>query len=309
MASLKELRVRIASVQSTQKITSAMKMVAASRLRKAQEMINLSKPFTKGLETSLCHILSRINEIEGETGKAVARPDILKEREKDEKDKVSLLLVFSSDRGLCGGFNSSVVKEAKNLIKEYTGKGRQFKVICVGRKARDLIKFQYPDAVFATYENIGKKGAEYSEAKEVGLKIKQMFDNGEIDECIAFYNTFVSAITQTVVQKQILPMSEKAFEAEHEGAITHMVNDAFYEFEPDADEMLGEIAEDCFFARIFEAMVQSQASEHGARMTSMDNATRNAGDMINNLTLTYNRTRQACITTELIEIISGAEAL
>lgn len=304
MANLKDLRKRISSVKSTQKITSAMKMVAAARLRKSQNMITTSIPYAETINNTLARIVTELKELEEQTKQTFALPELLVPKETDNK---YLIVLFTSDRGLCGNFNSQISKEIKAKVSELEAEGKEVKILCIGKKGRDLIKYERPDLIYKTYLDIAKKGAVYSEINEITADIINIYNSGEFDKVIVTYNHFESAISRTVKTKTLLPFNvEDKIEVD---ATPNFVNNSFYDYEPDVNSMLEYITPLAINSAMFNAIIHSQASEHSSRMTSMDNATRNAGDMINKLTLKYNRTRQACITSELIEIISGAEAL
>jgi len=298
MASLKDLRSRIASVKSTKKITSAMKMVAASKLRRSQDAAEAARPYADRMGTMLGRLAAAVGSSQG-------APKLMAGTGKND---VHLLVVFTADRGLCGGFNASIVKAARLKIRALKAEGKTVKIICVGRKAADALKREHGDAIVARYTGIeGKKGINFSEATSVADKILEMFEAGEFDVCTMFYNKFVSAISQIVTEQQLVPFAAEADKDEPETAGTGA--SAVYEYEPSEEAILADLLPRNVGVQIFGAMLESSASEHGARMSAMDNATRNAGDMIDRLSIQYNRSRQAQITNELIEIISGAEAL
>ncbi len=305
MANLKELKTRIASVKSTQKITSAMKMVAASRLKRAQEAAEAARPYAERMERMIGSILGNMGSTEGAPKLLAGTGD----------DAIQLIVVVTSDRGLCGGFNANIVREVRNRIKVLKQDGKTVKLLCVGRKGRDQLKTEFGDLIIDTYEGIGRTGVAFEEAQEVAGRVIGMFDEGEFDVCTVVYNKFVSAITQVVTPQQIIPVeiSETEESDEEEAAAATAgapsASRAVYEYEPSEEEILTDLLPSNLNVQIFRALLESSASEHGARMSAMDNATRNAGEMIDGLTLTFNRTRQAKITSELIEIISGAEAL
>ncbi len=293
MPNLKELKNRISSVKSTRKITSAMKMVAASKLRRAQELAESSRVYAD----SLSFILS---SLAGNTKNSSDLPEILTGR---ENSKISLLIINSSDRGLCGGFNSNLFRNAKKWISDQQGQGKSVKIMTVGKKASSFYKKTDLDIV-ASFEDLNSNDRQLQVSEEIKNKIMELFEINEIDEVSILFNKFVSAISQEPTYQSLIPLSnEEAIEDESE------VNNAVFEFEPDKNELLEYLVPRNFLTQIYRSVLESSASEHAARMTSMDNATRNAGDMIDRLTLTYNRTRQAFITKELIEIISGAEAV
>jgi F-type H+-transporting ATPase subunit gamma len=293
MPNLKELKNRISSVKSTRKITSAMKMVAASKLRRAQELAESSRVYAD----SLSFILS---SLAGNTKNSADLSEILTGR---ENSKISLLIINSSDRGLCGGFNSNLFRNAKKWISDQQGQGKSVKIMTVGKKASSFYKKTDLDIV-ASFEDLNSNDRQLQVSEEIKNKIMELFENNEIDEVSILFNKFVSAISQEPTYQSLIPLSnEETSEDESEA------NNAIFEFEPDKNELLEYLVPRNFLTQIYRSVLESSASEHAARMTSMDNATRNAGDMIDRLTLTYNRTRQAFITKELIEIISGAEAV
>ena len=293
MPNLKELKTRIASVKSTKKITSAMKMVAASKLRRAQELAESSRVYAD----SLAFILS---SLAGKTTNNSDLPEILTGR---DNPKTTLLVVNSSDRGLCGGFNSNLFRNAKNWIAQQQAQGKSVKLMTVGKKAASFYRRSELD-VIAGFDDLASNDRQLQVAEEVKNKIVELFDNKEVDEVFILFNKFISAISQEPSYQSIIPMTTE--ESAQEETQT---NNAVFEFEPDKNELLEYLVPRNFLTQIYRSILESAASEHAARMTSMDNATRNAGDMIDRLTLTYNRTRQAFITKELIEIISGAEAV
>ena len=293
MPNLKELKNRISSVKSTRKITSAMKMVAASKLRRAQDLAESSRVYAD----SLSFILS---SLAGNTKNSSDLPEILTGR---ENSKISLLIINSSDRGLCGGFNSNLFRNAKNWISEKREQGKSVKIITVGKKASSFYKKTDLD-VIANFDDLNSNDKQIQVSEEIKNKIMELFENNEIDEVSILFNKFVSVITQEPTYQSLIPLSNEEVDEE----LTDTSN-AVFEFEPDKNELLEYLVPRNFLTQIYRSVLESSASEHAARMTSMDNATRNAGDMIDGLTLTYNRTRQAVITKELIEIISGAEAV
>ncbi|MDA8694734.1 F0F1 ATP synthase subunit gamma [Alphaproteobacteria bacterium] len=293
MPNLKELKNRIASVKSTKKITSAMKMVAASKLRRAQELAESSRVYAD----SLAFILS---SLAGKTTNNSDLPEILTGR---ENPKTTLLVINSSDRGLCGGFNSNLFRNAKNWIAQQQAQGKSVKLMTVGKKAASFYRRSEID-VIAGFDDLASNDRQLQVAEEVKNKIVELFDNKEVDEVFILFNKFLSAISQEPSYQSLIPMAaEESTEEETQ------TSNAVFEFEPDKNELLEYLVPRNFLTQIYRSILESSASEHAARMTSMDNATRNAGDMIDRLTLTYNRTRQAFITKELIEIISGAEAV
>jgi F-type H+-transporting ATPase subunit gamma len=293
MPNLKELKNRIASVKSTKKITSAMKMVAASKLRRAQELAESSRVYAD----SLAFILS---SLAGKTTNNSDLPEILTGR---ENPKTTLLVINSSDRGLCGGFNSNLFRNAKNWIAQQQAQGKSVKLMTVGKKAASFYRRSEID-VIAGFDDLASNDRQLQVAEEVKNKIVELFENKEVDEVFILFNKFISAISQEPSYQSLIPMAaEESTEEETQ------TSNAVFEFEPDKNELLEYLVPRNFLTQIYRSILESSASEHAARMTSMDNATRNAGDMIDRLTLTYNRTRQAFITKELIEIISGAEAV
>ena len=294
MPSLKELKNRITSVKSTRKITSAMKMVAASKLRRAQELAESSRVYAD----SLAFILS---SLAGKPSKNSDLPEILTGR---ENPKTTLLIINSSDRGLCGGFNSNLFRNAKTWIAEQQAKGKTVKLLTVGKKASSFYRRSEID-VIANFEDLTSNDRQIQVAEEIKSKIVELFESKEVDEVSILFNKFVSAIAQEPSYQSLIPM---ASDEEQPEEVVETSN-AVFEFEPDKNELLEYLLPRNFLTQIYRSILESSASEHAARMTSMDNATRNAGDMIDRLTLTYNRTRQAFITKELIEIISGAEAV
>ena len=296
MASLKSLRVRIRSVRSTQKITSAMKMVAAAKLRRAQEQAVAARPYAERMERML-------GSLAGSIGSAQGAPRLLAGTGSDAKH---LVIVATSDRGLCGAFNGSIVRNARQMLRQLDADGKSFKILCIGRKARDLLRRDYGSAIVATFEELDRPRLTFAKAADIADKVLELFAAGEFDVATVIYNRFRSAISQIVTRQQLIPFAppEGAPKAEEEAK-----SRAVYEYEPDEGEILAELLPRNLAVQMFRALLENYASEQGARMTAMDNATRNAGDMIGDLTMTYNRTRQAQITKELIEIISGAEAV
>jgi F-type H+-transporting ATPase subunit gamma len=295
MANLKELRVRIDSVKSTRKITSAMKMVAGAKLRRAQEQAEAARPYAERMERVLSSLAANAAD------KPEAPPLLIG----TGKVETHLIVVATSDRGLCGGFNSSIVRAVRHKIRELQADGKTVKLFCVGRKGRDILRREYGELIVEFVEEIGRPRLTFDDALNVTSRIRALFDSGEVDVCSISYNRFKSAITQVVTDQQLIPfpLPEAADEEADTGP------QAVYEYEPEEEEILVELLPHNLSTQVFRALLENSASEQGARMTAMDNATRNAGDMIDRLTLQYNRTRQAHITRELIEIISGAEAL
>ncbi len=298
MANLKVLRIRIASVKSTQKITSAMKMVAAAKLRRAQEQAEASRPYAERMERMLGSLAASTAGHDG-------APKLLAGTGRDD---VHLVVVGTADRGLCGGFNSNIVREARRAIAGLTAEGKTVKILCVGRKGRDQLRREYGDSIIDTIEDVARPRLAFASAETIAKRIAQMLEAGEFDVCTFFYARFKSAMSQIVSSQRLIPFESSMVEST-ETAKSGPAALAVYEYEPTQEEILADLLPRNLAVQIYKALLENNASEHGARMTAMDNATRNAGDMIDNLTLIYNRTRQAVITRELIEIISGAEAL
>jgi F-type H+-transporting ATPase subunit gamma len=296
MANLKELKGRISSVKQTQKITSAMKLVAASKLKRAQEQAEASRPFALRMADMLGNLSAAVRDLPG-------APPLLAGTGKEESH---LLVVATSDRGLCGGFNSSIVRGARRRIADLQNEGKTVKIICIGRKGRDMLRREHGKLIIEFIDGIaGQKRIGFGDAQLVAQKILDLYEAGEFDVCTIVYNKFKSAVTQIMTLQQIVPVQPPEDETDDEPLNAET---AVYEFEPDEGEILGELLPRNLAVQIFGALVENAASEQGARMAAMDNATRNAGEMIKKLTLQYNRQRQAQITKELIEIISGAEA-
>jgi F-type H+-transporting ATPase subunit gamma len=293
MPSLKELRNRIGSVKQTQKITSAMKLVAASKLRRAQEQAEASRPFAERMSEMLANLGASVAGVEG-------APPLLAGT---GRDQVHLIVVATADRGLCGGFNASIARGARLRIRELRERAKEVKVLCVGRKGRDMLRREFGALIVDTIEGVGRRRLEYAEAVGIAERIERMYEAGEFDVCTIVFNRFRSAIAQILTFQQLIPVEPAAVDRDTAEVV------AVYEFEPDEQSILAELLPRNLAVQIYRALVENAASEQGARMTAMDNATRNAGDMIEGLTLVYNRTRQAQITKELIEIVSGAEAL
>ena len=300
MPSLKDLKNRIASVKSTQKITSAMKMVAASKLRRAQEQAEASRPYAERLDRMLESLASDI------VNKGPAPETLPKLITGTGSDRVQLLIVVTSDRGLCGGFNSVIVREVRRIIQRNRAEGKTTKLLCIGRKGRDQLRRDYANLIVHHFEDIGRPRLSFNHGNTIGTKVLELFNAGEFDVAHVVYNKFKSVITQIVTVQQLIPLAPG--EPKHD-TIGSEGGAASIEFEPEEQKILEALLPRNLSFQLFRALLESAASEQGARMTAMDNATRNAGDMINKLTLNYNRTRQAYITKELIEIISGAEAL
>ena len=290
MASLDDLKKRIASVKSTQKITKAMKMVAAAKLRRAQESAERGRPYSEKMNNIILNLSNGISDKEN-------APKLLSGT---GENKVHLCVVMTSDRGLCGGFNSNIIKKAKSYFSKILNEGKQLKIITVGSKGNDQLKRVYGDKIIENISFKESKNANYFDADKVGRIIIEKFEAGEFDICTIFYNQFKNVITQLPQAQQIIPLNNEEEENN---------SDESYEFEPDEDEILSNLLPKNISTQIFKAMLENSASEQGSRMSAMDNATRNAGEMVDKLTIEYNRSRQAAITKELIEIISGAESL
>ena len=295
MASLKALRARINSVKSTRKITSAMKMVAASKLKRAQTQAEAARPYAERMQRMLAALAAS----------AAGSPNAPRMLIGTGRDQVQLLVVVTADRGLAGGFNTNVGRAARAAIQRLEGEGKTVRVITVGRKGRDYLRREYADRLIGEYSFAGKKRVEFSDVDEVAARIAAMLAAGEFDVCTVVYNRFVSVISQVPTEARLVPLPMP----EADPAEKPSGPQAQYEFEPDEEAILAALLPRNMAIQLFRALIESAAGEQGARMSAMDNATRNAGDMINRLTLNYNRTRQANITRELIEIISGAEAL
>jgi len=291
MPSLKDLKVRINSVKSTQKITAAMKMVAAAKLRRAQEQAEAARPYAERMDRMLGSLATAMAGRDGAPALLVGTG----------KDQTHLIVVMTSDRGLCGGFNSTIVRGARKMIRELLTAGKTVKIICVGRKGRDQLKRDFGKLIIESFDDVGRQRLSYADADRIAQRITALYEAGEFDVCTIFYNKFKSAMTQFLTAQQLIPFVGAATAA--------AASDVFYEYEPDEQEILAELLPRNLGVQVFRALLENAASEQGSRMTAMDNATRNAGDMINKLTINYNRSRQAYITKELIEIISGAEAL
>tara|TARA_Y100001958_G_C21215665_1_gene541065 strand:+ start:542 stop:1420 length:879 start_codon:yes stop_codon:yes gene_type:complete len=292
MPSLDDLKKRIKSVKSTQKITKAMKMVAAAKLRKAQENAEKGRPFSQKMQNIILNLTNSITDPENAPKLLVGTGE----------DKTYLCVVLTADRGLCGGFNSNICKLAKTNFKKIIKDGKELKIITVGSKGLDQIKREYGKYIIKKFSFKDKKTISFSEAEIVGSEIVNLFKSNQFDKCILFYNNFKNVITQIPQAQQIIPTDRNTSDANKE-------NNILYEFEPDEDEILDELLPKNISIQVFKALLENAASEQGSRMTAMDNATRNAGDLVDKLTINYNRSRQASITKELIEIISGAESL
>ena len=293
MASLKDLRNRINSVKSTQKITSAMKMVAAAKLRRAQEQAEAARPFAERMERMLASLAA------GAVGQEGAPPLLAG----TGRDQVHLVVVMTSDRGLCGAFNSSIVRGSRRLIRDLQGQGKEVKILCVGRKGYDQLRREHGPLIVDTITDVGRPRLGFGDAEAIAARVREMYEAGAFDVCTIVYNRFKSAMTQIVTVQQLIPFAQPEAEEAAGG------EQPLYEYEPSEEAILSELLPRNLAVQIYKALIENAASEQGARMTAMDSATRNAGEMINRLTITYNRTRQAVITKELIEIISGAEAI
>ena len=292
MPSLDDLRKRITSVKSTQKITKAMKMVAAAKLRKAQENAEKGRPYSEKMNNIILNLSAGVSDPQ-------SAPKLLVGTGKED---VHLCVVLTSDRGLCGGFNSNIIKKAKNYFEKIKKEGKSLKIITVGSKGYDQLKRQYGNSIIENISFKESKNINYFDAAKVGNLIIEKFQNEEFDFCTIFFNKFKNVISQIPQEQQIIPL-------ENENKDKDEKLDSNYEFEPDEDEILSNLLPKNISTQIFKAMLENSASEQGSRMTAMDNATRNAGDLVDKLTIQYNRSRQAAITKELIEIISGAESL
>ena len=291
MASLDDLKKRISSVKSTQKITKAMKMVAAAKLRRAQESAEKGRPYSDKMNNIILNLSGGISDIEN-------APKLLSGT---GEDKIHLCVVMTSDRGLCGGFNTNIIKKAKLYFQKILDEGKTLKIITVGTKGYDQLKRVYGDNIIERISFKDSKNVNYFDADKVGKIIIEKFEKKEFDVCVIFYNQFKNVITQIPQEQQIIPLKTTNEETNS--------SDDNYEFEPEEDEILSNLLPKNISTQIFKAMLENSASEQGSRMSAMDNATRNAGEMVDKLTIEYNRSRQAAITKELIEIISGAESL
>ena len=291
MPSLDDLRKRIKSVKSTQKITKAMKMVAAAKLRKAQENAEKGRPYSEKMNNIILNLSNSITEKEN-------APKLLAGT---GNEKVHLCIVLTADRGLCGGFNTNIVKKAKSFFEKIKSEEKSLKIITVGSKGYDQLKRIYESQIIEKISFKDSKVTNYLDAEIVGKKIIELFEKNEFDICTIFYNQFKNVITQIPQEQQIIPLKSSKVK---ENSV-----DDNYEFEPEEDEILSNLLPKNISTQIFKAMLENSASEQGSRMSAMDSATRNAGELVDKLTINYNRSRQAAITKELIEIISGAESL
>ena len=292
MPSLDDLKKRISSVKSTQKITKAMKMVAAAKLRRAQESAEKGRPFSEKMNNIILNLSSSISDKENASKFLVGTG----------KDNIYLCVVITADRGLCGGFNTNICKNAKNDFEKIIKQGKTLKIFTVGSKGYDQLKRTYGSYIIENLNFKGFKKITYKDAEEIGKKIIKLFNENQFDVCKIYYNKFKNVITQIPQAQQIIPVEK--IKQEEEKKLEN-----FYEFEPEENEILNDLLPRNISTQIFKAILENAASEQGSRMTAMDNATRNAGDLVEKLTITYNRSRQAAITKELIEIISGAESL
>ena len=292
MASLKSLRARINSVKSTRKITSAMKMVAASKLKRAQTQAEAARPYAERMQRMLAALAVSAANTPGAPKLLVGTG----------QDRNHLLVVVTADRGLAGAFNTNAGRAARTLIRRLEGEGKRVQILTIGRKGRDYLRREFAGQIIGEFSFAGKKRVEFSDVDEIAHRITELLNAGSFDVCTVVYNRFVSVISQVPTEQQLIPLPLPEVAQETTGG-------ALYEFEPGEEEILEALLPRNMAIQLFRALIESAAGEQGARMTAMDNATRNAGDMINRLTLNYNRTRQANITRELIEIISGAEAV
>ena len=293
MANLKELRNRISSVTSTQKITRAMQMVAASKLRRAQESAEAARPYSD-------KIISILKNLSASFSGQDNAPELLMGNGNDQKH---LLVIATSERGLCGGFNTSIVKMAKENFLKLKNEGKEVKLIIIGKKGKELLAKEFADDVIEIYDFSDVKNIGFSEAEKISKKILELFDDNKFDICKLYFAKFESVLSQLPIEQKLIPFDIEEDESEAEDI------NICYEYEPDEEDILKELLPKNLSIQILRALLENVASEFGARLTAMDNATRNAAEMIDELTITYNRSRQASITSELIEIISGAEAL
>ena len=292
MPSLDDLKKRITSVKSTQKITKAMKMVAASKLRRAQENAEKGRPFSEKMNNIILNISNSITD----------KDNVSKFLVGTGKDNIHLCVVITADRGLCGGFNTNICRKAKNYFERILKEGKTLKIFTVGSKGYEQLKRIYGGYIIEKTSFKGFKKITYKDTEEIGKKIVKLFNEKQFDVCKIFYNKFKNVITQIPQEQQIIPMENSNKKEEKK-------SENYYEFEPEENEILDDLLPRNISTQIFKAFLENAASEQGSRMTAMDNATRNAGDLVDKLTITYNRSRQAAITKELIEIISGAESL
>ena len=296
MPSLKDIKTQINSVGSTKKITSAMKMVAASKLRRSQEKAEAARPYSSRLEEMLSSLASSAASGEG----------IIKLLTGSGNDQNYIVVPVSADRGLCGGFNSSINRETFKLVKSLEGNGKKVQLMPVGKKSRDFFNRVMKDQIIESFVDLNVSSTGYESALNISNKLQELYFDGKFDKCILVFNKFKSAISQEVTQQQLIPLDVSNSEKEEEKENS---SNAIYDYEPDEETILKDLLPKNVSIQIFKVLLESDAGEQGARMAAMDNATRNAGEMIDSLTLKYNRTRQAFITKELIEIISGAESI
>ncbi len=296
MPSLKDIKTQINSVGSTKKITSAMKMVAASKLRRSQEKAEAARPYSSRLEEMLSSLASSAASGEG----------IIKLLTGTDNDQNYIVVPVSADRGLCGGFNSSINRETFKLVKSLEGNGKKVQLMPVGKKSRDFFNRVMKDQIIESFVDLNVSSTGYASALNISNKLQELYFEGKFDKCILVFNKFKSAISQEVTQQQLIPLDVSNSEKEEEKENS---SNAIYDYEPDEETILQDLLPKNVSIQIFKVLLESDAGEQGARMAAMDNATRNAGEMIDSLTLKYNRTRQAFITKELIEIISGAESI
>ena len=292
MPSLDDLKKRISSVKSTQKITKAMKMVAAAKLRRAQENAEKGRPFSEKMNNIILNLSNSISDKDNASKFLIGTGN----------DETHLCVVITADRGLCGGFNTNICRKAKNYFENILKQGKTVKIFTVGSKGYDQLKRTYGSYIIEKANFKGFSKISYSEAEKIGKKIIKLFNENQFDICKIFYNKFKNVITQIPQEQQIIPIENLKKKQEKK-------SENFYEFEPEENEILNDLLPRNISTQIFKAFLENAASEQGSRMTAMDNATRNAGDLVDKLTITYNRSRQAAITKELIEIISGAESL
>ena len=297
MPSLKDIKTQINSVGSTRKITSAMKMVAASKLRRSQEKAEAARPYSSRLEEMLASLASSAASGEG----------IIKLLTGTGNDQNYIVVPVSADRGLCGGFNSSINKETFRLVKSLEDDGKNVQLMPVGKKSRDFFNRVMKDKILDSFADLNVSVNGYDAALQVSNKLQELYFDGKFDKCIIVFNKFKSAISQEVTQQQLIPLDVS--DSSKEENVDNSAAKAIYDYEPDEETILKDLLPKNVSIQIFKVLLESDAGEHGARMAAMDNATRNAGEMIDSLTLKYNRTRQAFITKELIEIISGAESI
>ena len=297
MPSLKDIKTQINSVGSTRKITSAMKMVAASKLRRSQEKAEAARPYSSRLEEMLASLASSAASGEG----------IIKLLTGTGNDQNYVVVPVSADRGLCGGFNSSINKETFRLVKSLEDDGKNVQLMPVGKKSRDFFNRVMKDKILESFADLNVSVNGYDAALQVSNKLQELYFDGKFDKCIIVFNKFKSAISQEVTQQQLIPLDVS--DSSKEDSVDDSTVKAIYDYEPDEETILKDLLPKNVSIQIFKVLLESDAGEHGARMAAMDNATRNAGEMIDSLTLKYNRTRQAFITKELIEIISGAESI